>query len=270
MYFSYGVHWCANVVCGPEGMASAVLLRAAQPLDGVPAMRRARWHGQRDLRERDLCRGPGRLCEAFGITGADNGLDLTARRRAGACGWPTTAAAGPAPGPVRLVDLAPGGLDRAAPSCAVAVRRGREPVGCPGRTEGVGAGWRQVAGPRQAGRTGTLAQWASPAKAAGCGPRSSRARACGGAPGPGPELHVLLLAKPAGAAGAVNGLPAVRPGCALTRPAGWVKLTSRSVEPVLSGRRHHGGAVGSRSEVLQRLAPPPALQQTCAPASSGP
>ena len=59
-----------------RGKASAVLLRAAQPLGGIAAMRRARWHGQRDLRERDLCRGPGRLCEAFGITGVDNGLDL--------------------------------------------------------------------------------------------------------------------------------------------------------------------------------------------------
>jgi DNA-3-methyladenine glycosylase len=78
VYFSYGVHWCANVVCGPEGTASAVLLRAAQPIGAVPAMRQARWHGQRQLRDRDLCRGPGRLCEAFGITGADNGLDLTA------------------------------------------------------------------------------------------------------------------------------------------------------------------------------------------------
>ena len=78
VYFSYGVHWCANVVCGPEGTAAAVLLRAAQPIGGVPAMREARWRGQRQIRERDLCRGPGRLCEAFGITGADNGLDLTA------------------------------------------------------------------------------------------------------------------------------------------------------------------------------------------------
>jgi DNA-3-methyladenine glycosylase len=78
VYFSYGVHWCANVVCGPEGVASAVLLRAAQPVGGVAAMTQARWRGQRQLRERDLCRGPGRLCEAFGITGADNGLDLTA------------------------------------------------------------------------------------------------------------------------------------------------------------------------------------------------
>ena len=78
VYFSYGVHWCANVVCGPEGVASAVLLRAAQPVGGVPAMRQARWHGQRQRLDRDLCRGPGRLCQAFGITGEDNGLDLTA------------------------------------------------------------------------------------------------------------------------------------------------------------------------------------------------
>ena len=77
VYFSYGVHWCANVVCGPDGTASAVLLRAAEPLEGVDAMRAARWHGQRDLRDRDLCRGPGRLCEAFGVTGTQNGLDLT-------------------------------------------------------------------------------------------------------------------------------------------------------------------------------------------------
>jgi DNA-3-methyladenine glycosylase len=77
VYFSYGVHWCANVVCGPDGTPSAVLLRAAQPVAGIPAMRAARWHGQRKLRERDLCRGPGRLCEAFGVTGDDNGVDLT-------------------------------------------------------------------------------------------------------------------------------------------------------------------------------------------------
>ena len=90
VYFSYGVHWCANVVCGPEGTASAVLLRArAARSAGFVLMSEARWHGQRHLRERDLCRGPGRLCEAFGITGAHNGLDLTTP--AGGCGWPMTA-----------------------------------------------------------------------------------------------------------------------------------------------------------------------------------
>lgn len=78
VYFSYGAHWCANIVCGPEGVASAVLLRAAQPFEGIAKMTQARYHGQRELRERDLCRGPGRLTEAFGITGAHNGLDLVA------------------------------------------------------------------------------------------------------------------------------------------------------------------------------------------------
>ena len=80
VYFSFGSHWCSNVVCGPEGYASAVLLRAAQPVGGITAMEQARSHGQRELRERDLCRGPGRLAEAFGITGAMNGLDLTGKR----------------------------------------------------------------------------------------------------------------------------------------------------------------------------------------------
>jgi DNA-3-methyladenine glycosylase len=80
VYLSYGMHWCANVVCSPEGTATAVLLRAAQPVEGIAAMEQARSHGQRELRERDLCRGPGRLTEAFAITGALNGLDLTAKR----------------------------------------------------------------------------------------------------------------------------------------------------------------------------------------------
>jgi DNA-3-methyladenine glycosylase len=79
VYFSYGVHWCANVVCSPEGTATAVLLRAAQPVAGIDLMVQARSQGQREVRERDLCRGPGRLAQAFGITGANNGLDLTAK-----------------------------------------------------------------------------------------------------------------------------------------------------------------------------------------------
>jgi len=78
VYFSYGMHWCANIVCGREGTASAVLLRAAQPIAGIDLMRAARQDGKRPrpLPVRDLCRGPGRLTQAFSITGADNGLDL--------------------------------------------------------------------------------------------------------------------------------------------------------------------------------------------------
>ena len=69
VYRSYGIHWCLNFVCEPEGSASAVLLRALHPTDGVATMRRRR--GAKD--ERLLCSGPGRLTEALGVTGAFDG-----------------------------------------------------------------------------------------------------------------------------------------------------------------------------------------------------
>ena len=72
VYRSYGVHWCVNFVCEAEGSASAVLIRGLQPTHGVAAMKRRR--GLDD--ERLLCAGPGRLCEALGITHAHNGLRL--------------------------------------------------------------------------------------------------------------------------------------------------------------------------------------------------
>ena len=72
VYRSYGIHWCLNFVCEEEGSASAVLIRALAPTVGLAAMRRRR--GVAD--ERLLCSGPGRLCEALGITGAQYGLAL--------------------------------------------------------------------------------------------------------------------------------------------------------------------------------------------------
>lgn len=80
VYLSYGMHWCANVVCGPEGEAQAVLLRALEPVDGLELMRAARWKAQRRQDDRDLCRGPGRLCQAMGIDRSHDGLDLTGAR----------------------------------------------------------------------------------------------------------------------------------------------------------------------------------------------
>ncbi|MDQ3715689.1 MAG: DNA-3-methyladenine glycosylase, partial [Actinomycetota bacterium] len=73
VYFSYGMHWCANVVCGPSGAGEAVLLRAGQVVEGIELARNRRPAARRDL---DLARGPARLTQALGITGADNGEPL--------------------------------------------------------------------------------------------------------------------------------------------------------------------------------------------------
>lgn len=72
-YFVYGMHWCANVVTGAEGEASAVLLRAGEVVDGL-ALARERRCGSSD---RDLARGPARLCRALDIGRDQDGLDLS-------------------------------------------------------------------------------------------------------------------------------------------------------------------------------------------------
>jgi DNA-3-methyladenine glycosylase len=73
VYFTYGMHHCANVVCGPDGTASAVLLRAGEVVEGHDLARERRGRHP----DRDLARGPARLCSALGLELPDNGLDLT-------------------------------------------------------------------------------------------------------------------------------------------------------------------------------------------------
>jgi DNA-3-methyladenine glycosylase len=109
VYFIYGVHWCVNAVTEREGYPAAVLLRALEPVDGLATMRRRR--GTRH--DRLLCAGPGRLCQALGITGGMNGewLDGTririlsrgARRRGGVVTTPRIGVSRAVEWPLRFV-----------------------------------------------------------------------------------------------------------------------------------------------------------------------
>jgi DNA-3-methyladenine glycosylase len=110
VYFTYGMHWCANVVCGPTGTASAVLLRAGEVVEGLALARRRRPAARRDA---DLARGPARLCQALGISGSDDGA-------------PVALAVRPARGATRRPagHALPGGRGR------VALTPARRPVPC--------------------------------------------------------------------------------------------------------------------------------------------
>jgi DNA-3-methyladenine glycosylase len=72
VYFTYGMHWCMNVVCGPDGTASAVLLRAGEVIEGVEVARERRARSK----DRDLARGPARLTQALAVDGSYGGVDL--------------------------------------------------------------------------------------------------------------------------------------------------------------------------------------------------
>jgi DNA-3-methyladenine glycosylase len=94
VYFTYGMHWCANAVCGAEGEGVAVLLRALAPLAGADQMALLRPRARRPV---DLANGPAKLCQAFGLDGTFDGADLVTGDRGvviGDDGTPPPAAPG--------------------------------------------------------------------------------------------------------------------------------------------------------------------------------
>jgi DNA-3-methyladenine glycosylase len=84
VYFSYGMHWCANIVLAPAGTAEAILVRAGEPAIGAELMAARRPASK----PRDLARGPARLTQALGVSGWANGADLLAGPIWLARGWP--------------------------------------------------------------------------------------------------------------------------------------------------------------------------------------
>ncbi|HEU0100939.1 MAG TPA: DNA-3-methyladenine glycosylase [Mycobacteriales bacterium] len=92
VYFTYGMHWCVNVVAGPDGTASAVLLRAGEVVGGLDLARSRR----QGVSDRDLCRGPARLTRTLGVSGEYSGADLLAD------GSPLRLQLGPPPDPATV------------------------------------------------------------------------------------------------------------------------------------------------------------------------
>jgi DNA-3-methyladenine glycosylase len=127
VYFTYGMHFCVNLVCLPEGRASAVLLRAGRVVEGedlARARRTAPGPGGRDL-----ARGPARLCQALAITRAQNGADVCDPASPLRVRWPGPAEAGTRPaGPAELARAGPAELAGAAPA-GPAERAAAAPVG---------------------------------------------------------------------------------------------------------------------------------------------
>ena len=80
VYFTYGMHFCANVVTAEEGIGEAVLLRAVEPLAGLERMKRNRGFDNLRTDLGNLTNGPAKLCQALGIARAENGSDLMGRR----------------------------------------------------------------------------------------------------------------------------------------------------------------------------------------------
>jgi DNA-3-methyladenine glycosylase len=72
LYFTYGMHWAGNISCGPEGVASGVLMRSGEVIDGIEVARSRRGRAS----DRDLARGPGRLCQALDLHAQHKGCDL--------------------------------------------------------------------------------------------------------------------------------------------------------------------------------------------------
>ena len=101
VYFTYGMHYCANLVCGADGAGAGVLLRAGEIVDGLDAARERR--GPR-VPDRDLARGPARLAQAMGWNRSDDGADMIGAVRAG--GGAPAVLAGPRTGITKAADTA--------------------------------------------------------------------------------------------------------------------------------------------------------------------
>ena len=115
VYFTYGMHWCANVVCEPDGSCGAVLVRALAPVSGIDAMWAARPAARR---ERDLCNGPAKLTAALGIGGGHNATDLINPTSAGDPSTTTTRRRSTTPRGGRIASQPPPAV-RGAGTCRV-------------------------------------------------------------------------------------------------------------------------------------------------------